>query len=104
MDILINKYQQDNYKYRLKIQSDDLLTTLRKVELSRKWNIFYLKSDGKKLTFRDRNFRLTNTTTPSVTFGQGVGELPYVDIISSFDDNKIINTVQRTRTGGSTQI
>ena len=49
-------------------------------------------------------FRSVNTTTPSATFGQGVGELPYVDIISSYDDNKIINTVQRTRTGGTTQI
>ncbi len=56
-----------------------------------------------KQHFRDRNFRLTNTTTPAATFGQGVGELNYVDIKSSFDDDKIVNTVQRTRTGGSKQ-
>tara|TARA_R100000655_G_scaffold25122_1_gene50989 strand:- start:621 stop:1865 length:1245 start_codon:yes stop_codon:yes gene_type:complete len=82
--------------------TDDLLTALRKVELAEN-GTFFIAADG-KATFRDRNFRLTNTTTPAATFGQGVGELPYVDIISSFDDNKIINTVQRTRTGGTTQI
>ena len=57
------------------------------------------------LHFRDRNFRLTNTTTPAATFGQGGSELPYSDIRTAYDDNKIINTVQRTRTGSSnTQI
>ena len=47
---------------------------------------------------------MTNTTTVQATFGQGVGELPYIDIRTSYDDNKIINTVQRTRSGGSTQV
>jgi len=82
--------------------TDDILTAIRKVETAEN-GTFFIAADG-KATFRDRNFRLTNTTTPSATFGQGVGELPYVDITSSFDDNKIINTVQRTRTGGTTQI
>ena len=82
--------------------TDDLLTALRKVETAEN-GTFFIAANG-DATFRDRNYRLTNTTTPSATFGQGVGELPYVDIISSYDDNKIVNTVQRTRTGGSTQI
>ena len=82
--------------------TDDLLTALRKVETAENGTFFIAKNGD--ATFRDRNFRLVNTTTPSATFGQGVGELPYVDIISSYDDNKIINTVQRTRTGGTTQI
>ena len=55
------------------------------------------------LTFRDRNFRLTNTTTSQATFGQGSGELNYSDIVSSFDDTKIRNTILMTRTGGSQQ-
>ena len=82
--------------------TDDLLTALRKVETAEN-GTFFIAANG-NATFRDRNYRLTTTTTPSATFGQGVGELPYVDIISAYDDNKIVNTVQRTRTGGSTQI
>ena len=83
-------------------ETDDLLTALRKVETAEN-GTFFIAANG-DATFRDRNYRLVNTTTPSATFGQGVGELPYVDIISSYDDNKIVNTVQRTREGGSTQI
>ena len=82
--------------------TDDLLTALKKVETAEN-GTFFIAANG-NATFRNRNYRLTNTTTPVATFGQGVGELPYVDIISTYDDNKIINTVQRTRTGGSTQI
>jgi len=83
-------------------ETDDLLTALRKVETAEN-GTFFIAANG-DATFRDRNYRLENTTTPDATFGQGVGELPYVDIISSYDDNKIVNTVQRTREGGSTQI
>lgn len=83
-------------------ETDNLLAALRKVETAEN-GTFFISANG-DATFRDRNYRLTNTTTPSATFGQGVGELPYVDIISSYDDNKIVNTVQRTREGGSTQI
>lgn len=82
--------------------TDDLLTALRKVETAEN-GTFFIGANG-DATFRDRNYRLVNTTVPSATFGQGGGELPYVDIISSYDDSKIVNTVQRTRTGGSTQI
>ena len=83
-------------------ETDDLLTALRKVETAEN-GTFFIAANG-DATFRDRNYRLVNTTTPDATFGQGGGDLPYVDIVSSYDDNKIINTVQRTRTGGSTQI
>ena len=82
--------------------TDDVLTALKKVETAEN-GTFFIAANG-NATFRNRNYRLTNTTTPVATFGQGVGELPYVDIISTYDDNKIINTVQRTRTGGTTQI
>ena len=82
--------------------TDDLLTAIRKVEQAEN-GTFFIAGNG-NATFRDRNYRLTNTTTPSATFGQGGGELPYVDIMSAYDDSKIINTVQRTRTGGSTQV
>jgi hypothetical protein len=83
--------------------TDDLLTALRKVETAEN-GTFFIAGNG-NATFRDRNFRLTNTTTPAATFGQGGSELPYSDIRTAYDDNKIINTVQRTRTGSSnTQI
>jgi hypothetical protein len=83
-------------------ETDNLLAALRKVETAEN-GTFFIAANG-DATFRDRNYRLVNTTTPDATFGQGIGELPYVDIVSSYDDNKIVNTVQRTRTGGSTQI
>jgi len=83
-------------------ETDDLLTALRKVETAEN-GTFFIAADG-DATFRDRNYRLTNTTTPDATFGQGGGELPYVDIVTAYDDNKLLNTVQRTRTGGNTQI
>ena len=82
--------------------TDDVLTALKKVETAEN-GTFFIAANG-NATFRNRNYRLTNTTNPVAIFGQGVGELPYVDIISTYDDNKIINTVQRTRTGGTTQI
>jgi hypothetical protein len=83
--------------------TDDLLTALRKVETAEN-GTFFIAGNG-NATFRDRNYRLTNTTTPAATFGQGGSELPYSDIRTAYDDNKIINTVQRTRTGSSnTQI
>lgn len=91
-----------NLQVQTQSTTDDLLTALKKVETAEN-GTFFIAANG-NATFRNRNYRLTTTTTPSAVFGQGVGELPYVDIISTYDDNKIINTVQRTRTGGNTQI
>jgi len=82
-------------------ESDNLLQAIRKNEEAEN-GTFFIAADG-DATFRDRNYRLTNTTTPDATFGQGVGELPYSDIVTTFDDDKIINTVQITRSGGTTQ-
>ena len=81
--------------------TDTILAALRAVTLAEN-GTFFIAADG-KATFRDRNYRLTSTTTPAATFGQGGSDLPYVDIVTSYDDDKIVNTVQRTRTGGSTQ-
>lgn len=80
---------------------DTLLSAIQKVEQAEN-GTFFIAANG-NATFRDRNFRLTNTTTPAATFGQGGGDIPYSDIVSSFDDQKIINTVLMTRTGGSVQ-
>ena len=81
--------------------TDTLLAALQAVERAEN-GTFFIAANG-NATFRDRNFRLTNTTTPQATFGQGSGELNYSDIVSSFDDTKIRNTILMTRTGGSQQ-
>ena len=81
--------------------TDTLLAALQAVERAEN-GTFFIAANG-NATFRDRNFRLTNTTTPDATFGQGGSDLPYTDIVSSYDDTKIINTVLFTRTGGSQQ-
>ena len=81
--------------------TDTLLAALQAVERAEN-GTFFIAANG-NATFRDRNFRLTNTTTPDATFGQGGSDLPYSDIVSSYDDTKIINTVLLTRTGGSQQ-
>ena len=83
-------------------ETDTLLAALRAVELAEN-GTFFIGANG-DATFRDRNYRLTNTTTPEASFGQSVGQLNYVDIVTSYDDDKIINTVQRTRSGGTTQV
>jgi len=72
-------------------ETDDLLTALRKVETAEN-GTFFIAGNG-DATFRDRNYRLSNTTTPDATFGQGSGELPYVDIVTACDDNNLLNTV-----------
>ena len=81
--------------------TDTLLAALQAVERAEN-GTFFIAANG-NATFRDRNFRLTNTTTPDATFGQGGSDMPYTDIVSSYDDTKIINTVLFTRTGGSQQ-
>ncbi len=81
--------------------TDSLLAALQAVERAEN-GTFFIAANG-NATFRDRNFRLTNTTTPDATFGQGGSDLPYTDIVSSYDDTKIINTVLFNRTGGTQQ-
>jgi hypothetical protein len=81
--------------------TDTLLKAIQKVEQAEN-GTFFIGANG-NATFRDRNFRLTNTTTPSATFGQGGSDIPYSDIVSTYDDQKIINTVLMTRTGGAQQ-
>ena len=81
--------------------TDSLLAALQAVERAEN-GTFFIAANG-NATFRDRNFRLTNTTTPDATFGQGGSDLPYTDIVSSYDDTKIINTVLFKRTGGTQQ-
>jgi hypothetical protein len=79
----------------------NLLTALKDVE-SAEQGQFYMSADG-KATFRDRNFKRTQQFTSQATFGNGSGELPFSDVITTLDDSKILNIISVTRDGGIEQ-
>lgn len=62
--------------------------------------VFFASKAG-VLTYRSRRTRM-QTTTSAATFGDGVGETPYVDIAFDFDPTYVYNDVQVTRTGAAT--
>lgn len=80
----------------------NLLTALKDVE-SAEQGQFYISADG-KATFRDRNYKRTQQFTSQATFGNGVGELPFSDVITTLDDSRILNIISVTRDGGTEQI
>ena len=80
----------------------NLLTALKEVE-SAEQGQFYMSADG-KATFRDRNYKRTQQFTSQATFGNGVGELPFSDVITTLDDSRILNIISVTRDGGTEQI
>jgi hypothetical protein len=82
--------------------NDNLLTAMKSVETAEQGQ-FYISSDG-KATFRDRNFKRTQQFTSQATFGNGVGELPFSDVITTLDDSKILNIISVTRDGGTEQV
>ena len=49
---------------------------------------FFISADG-KVTFRDRNYKRTQQFNSQATFGNGSGELPFSDVITTLDDSKI---------------
>lgn len=65
---------------------------------------FFIDDDG-TATFRNRNYRLTssNATTVQATFSNDGSNLPYTDVVTSFDINEVFNVYEWTRTGGTTQ-
>ena len=80
----------------------NLLTAMKDVE-SAEQGQFYISADG-KATFRDRNYKRTQQFTSQATFGNGVGELPFSDVITTLDDSKILNIISVARDGGIEQI
>ena len=83
-------------------QTTNLLQAFKDVE-SAEQGQFYIGADGKAV-FLDRNFRRSSQATSRATFGNGVGELPFSDVITTLDDSRIINIVSVTRDGGSEQL
>ena len=80
----------------------NLLTAMKDVETAEQGQ-FYISADG-KATFRDRNYKRTQQFTSQATFGNGVGELPFSDVITTLDDSKILNIISVARDGGIEQI
>ena len=83
--------------------SDNILSALREVEVAENAQ-FFISADG-KATFRNRDYRLSNTKAVNVqgTFSNTGTDLPYTDVSLSLDDNEIINVYEWTRENGSTQ-
>ena len=79
----------------------NLLTALKDVE-SAEQGQFYMSADG-KATFRDRNYKRTQQFNSQATFGNGVGEMPFSDVITTLDDSRILNIISVTRDGGTEQ-
>jgi len=83
--------------------TDNILTALQECETAENAQFFVAK-DG-KVTFRNREYRLTNSNAINVqaTFSNDGSNLPYQDVSVSFDDEEIINIYEWTREGGITQ-
>lgn len=84
-------------------KTSDILTLLREVELAENAQLF-MDPDG-KLIFRNREYRLSNSkaTTVQAYFSNDGTNLPYQNIVKSFDLNEVINLYSWTRTNGTTQ-
>jgi len=80
----------------------NLLTALKQVEEAEQGQ-FFIGANGNAI-FRDRNFKRTQQFASNATFGNGVGELPFSDVITNFDESRIINIVSVTREGGTEQL
>ena len=81
----------------------NLLTAMRDCETAENAQ-FFIAKDG-KATFRNRNYKLSNTKAINVqaTFDNSGSNLPYTDVVTSFDTDEVRNVYEWTRSGGSTQ-
>jgi hypothetical protein len=81
----------------------NVLSALRDCEVAENAQLF-MSADG-KATFRNRNYRLANTKATQVqsSFSNDGTNLPYNDVITSFDLNEVINVYSWTRRSGAEQ-
>ena len=72
--------------------STNVLTALKECELAENGQ-FFISKDG-KATFRNRAYKFTNSlaTTSQATFDNSGSNLPYTNVVLSFDDDDVINT------------
>ena len=83
--------------------TDNVLSSMQECETAENAQ-FFIAKDG-KVTFRNRDYRLSNTSAINVqaTFSNDGSNLPYTNVGVSFDDEEIINVYEWTREGGTTQ-
>tara|TARA_R100001082_G_scaffold90534_2_gene57066 strand:- start:594 stop:1859 length:1266 start_codon:yes stop_codon:yes gene_type:complete len=81
----------------------NVLTGLRECETAENGQ-FFISKDG-KATFRNRDYKLSNTNAINVQgiFSNDGSNLPYTNVSTSFDDNEIVNVYEWQRSGGSIQ-
>tara|TARA_Y100001935_G_C17307100_1_gene513055 strand:- start:884 stop:2152 length:1269 start_codon:yes stop_codon:yes gene_type:complete len=83
--------------------NSDILSAIRQCETAENAQ-FFIGKDGKAV-FRNRDYRISNTKaiTVQASFSNDGSNLPYADIVTSFDIHEVRNVYQWTRTGGTTQ-
>ena len=83
--------------------TSNLLTAMRECETAENAQ-FFIAKDG-KATFRNRDYKLSNTKAINVqaTFDNSGSNLPYQDVVTSFDTDEVKNVYEWTRTSGSPQ-
>ena len=81
----------------------NVLTALKECETAENGQ-FFISKDG-KATFRNRAYKFTNSsaTTSQATFDNSGSNLPYTNVVLSFDDDEVINSYSWIRSGGTTQ-
>ena len=83
--------------------TQNLLSAMRECELAENAQ-FFIGADG-KATFRNRDYKLSNTKAINIqaTFDNSGSNLPYEDVVTSFDTNEVLNVYEWTRNSGNTQ-
>ena len=81
----------------------NLLAAMRECELAENAQ-FFIGPDG-KATFRNRDYKLSNAKaiTVQAIFDNSGSNLPYEDVVTSFDTNEVLNVYEWTRSSGNTQ-
>ena len=83
--------------------SSNLLTALQECETAENAQ-FFVASNG-YVTFRNRDYKLSNSKAINIqaTFDNSGSNLPYKDVMTSFDTHEVINVYEWTRDSGSQQ-
>lgn len=83
--------------------TSNLLSAMRECETAENAQ-FFIAKDG-KATFRNRDYKLSNTKAVDVqaTFDNSGSNLPYQDVVTSFDTDEVKNVYEWTRNSGTAQ-
>ena len=92
-----------SYEVQTQANTSNILSAIRDVERS-EGGEFFMSGNGNAI-FRDRTYKYTNTSAVNsqATFSNTGTDLPYLDVVVTFDDKEIFNLYQWTRTGGTQQ-